>query len=276
MNALWIVAGKEFRDGLRNRWVVAVTVGFALFALGIAYFGGAASGHIGFAPLATTLVSLANLAVFVIPLIALLLAYDSIIGEIERGTLWLLLAYPLDRWQLLLGKFLGQAAMLGLATLIGFGVAGLWIGAATDELDQLTLWRAFGFFILSSMVLGWVFIAMAQVVSIISAEKAQAAGLALIVWFVFVLIFDIVLLAVLVASGGAINQTLLSFILLLNPSDVFRLANLAGFESAQALTGLGSLAQMRLFQPGLLLLILFIWLLATLALAMQLFARKRL
>ena len=85
MNTVLIVAHKEFRDGLRNRWAFAITVIFALFALGLAYFGAAASGQVGFTSLATTIVSLASLAIFLIPLIALLLAYDSIVGEESRG-----------------------------------------------------------------------------------------------------------------------------------------------------------------------------------------------
>ena len=48
MNNVLIVAGKELRDGLRNRWLLAITVVFAGLALGIAYFGAAASGKVGF------------------------------------------------------------------------------------------------------------------------------------------------------------------------------------------------------------------------------------
>ena len=56
MKAMFIVAAKEFQDGLRNRWVLAITVILAVLAMGIAYFGAAASGGLGFTSLATTLV----------------------------------------------------------------------------------------------------------------------------------------------------------------------------------------------------------------------------
>ena len=42
-----------------------------------------------------TVASLTSLATFLMPLIALLLAYDAIVGEEEGGTLLLLLTYPL-------------------------------------------------------------------------------------------------------------------------------------------------------------------------------------
>ena len=72
-------------------------------------------------PLTVTVVSLSSLTIFLLPLIALLLSYDAIVGEHERGTLALLLAYPVARWQVIVGKFLGHVTILALAT-----VAGLW------------------------------------------------------------------------------------------------------------------------------------------------------
>jgi Cu-processing system permease protein len=165
MRAILTVAVKEFRDGLRNRWVLAITLVFAFLAMGLSYFGAAASGSVGFTSLATTIVSLASLAIFLIPLIALLLSYDSIVGEEELGTLLLLLTYPVTPAQLLLGKFAGHAAILAVSTLLGFGVAGVLIGSLTGQVASLELWHAFGFFILSATLLGWCFVAIAQLIS---------------------------------------------------------------------------------------------------------------
>ncbi len=274
MNAILIVARKEFRDGLRNRWVLAVTLGFALFALGLAYFGAAASGQVGFSPLDTTIVSLASLAIFVIPLIALLLSYDTIVGEEERGTLLLLLSYPLGRGPLLMGKFAGQATILGVATVVGFGTAGLLIALLTKQLGDVALWSAFGFFIVSAILLGWVFIAFAHLISVSVSEKSRAAGLALLVWFVFVLIYDMALLGVLVATQGGVSRDVFSYLLLLNPTDVFRLANLAGFESARAYSGLTAVEASGLFRPAALLAVLAAWTAAPFLLALVIFKRR--
>lgn len=274
MYEILTVARKEFRDGLRNRWVLAITVMFALFALGLAYFGSAASGQVGFVSLDTTIVSLASLAIFVIPLIALLLAYDSVVGEEEQGTLLLLLSYPLSRTQLLAGKFLGHAVVLAVSSILGFGVAALTIALLTGEIAAPTLWLAFGAFILSAILLGWVFIALAYLVSVMAGEKSRAAGLALIVWFVLVLVFDLVLLGVLVATQGGVGAEYFPYLLLLNPTDVFRLANLAGFEAAQAYSGLVSAATAQLFHPSLLFGVLLLWVIAPLGLASWLFNRR--
>src|SRR5690625_3625530 len=187
MRSLLIVAGKEFRDGLRNRWVLAITLVFGLLAIGLAYFGAAASGQVGFTQVSTTIVSLSSLAVFLIPLIALMLAYDSIVGEDEQGTLLLLLTYPMSRVEILVGKFLGHAAILGVSTLVGFGVAGAII-AALGSVEQLgELVAALALFILSAMLLWWSFIGFAYCSSCSVAEKSKAAGIALVVWFLFVI-----------------------------------------------------------------------------------------
>ena len=116
------IAAKEFRDRMRNRWVLAVALVFTVFSLVIAYFGGAQQGSVGFRSIEFTIASLVSLVIYLIPLIALLLGFDAIVGERERGSLDLLLALPITRLELLLGKYLGLAAALTLSTLAGFGL----------------------------------------------------------------------------------------------------------------------------------------------------------
>ncbi|HXH03463.1 MAG TPA: ABC transporter permease subunit [Candidatus Competibacteraceae bacterium] len=276
MYMILTVAAKEFRDGLRNRWVMAITLVFAVLAVGLGYFGAAASGRLGFTGLATTIASLSSLAVFLIPLIALLLAYDSVVGEDEQGTLLLLLSYPLSRLQLLTGKFLGHGAILAVSTALGFGVAGLVITLFSEQVQGGELWRALGFFILTAILLGWAFVALAYVISVLATEKSRAAGLALIVWFVLVLLYDLLLLGLLVAtSGGQETVSTLPYLLLSNPTDVFRIANLIGFEAAQAYSGLTAIAAQNLLHPALLLFALLGWVMLPFALAAWLFQRRR-
>ncbi|WP_020407012.1 ABC transporter permease [Hahella ganghwensis] len=273
MNTIWFIAQKEFSDGLRNRWILAVTLVFALLSLGITWFGAAASGHIGFTSIPATIASLTSLASFLIPLIALLIAYDAIVGEEEGGTLLLLLAYPLSRRQLLLGKFCGHALILGLAALAGFGSAALAIGLFAEEVDLLEMAVAFGRFVLSSTLLGWVFLAMGYIASANVTEKSRAAGLALALWFLFVLVFDLSLLAFLTISQGRLSPEILPWLLLLNPTDIYRLVNLsamAGFGGISGVLALGT----DLPISGGLWIVLISWIAMPLALASWLFSRR--
>lgn len=274
MNQVWNIARKELSDGLRNRWLLAISLLFAVLAVGIAWLGAAASGQLGFTSIPATIASLASLATILVPLIALLLAYDAIVGEDEGGTLMLLLTYPLGRGQLLLGKFVGHGLILALATLIGFGCAALAIAGLVDDVDLGLLAWAFGRFMLSSTLLGWVFLALAYVLSSRAGEKSSAAGLALGVWFLFVLVFDLALLALLVLGQGRFNPDLLPWLLLLNPTDVYRLINLSGFAGGGSAAGVMALGADLPLAGGLLWWCLLLWVGAPLAAAYWVFRRR--
>lgn len=275
MNSIWTIARKELSDSLRNRWLMAISLVFATLALGIAWFGAAASGQVGYASTPATIASLASLGIFLIPLIALLLAYDAIVGEEEGGTLLLLLTYPLSRSQLLLGKFLGHGLTLALATVIGFGVAGVAIAVLVEDVAIATLAAAMLRFIGSTVLLGWGFIALAYVISVRVSEKPIAAGLALAIWFFFVLIFDLMLLGTLVASEGQFSAELLPWLLMLNPTDIYRLLNIVAFGDSAQLSGVLSLgADLPVGVAGL-WIGLVLWFAIPLAGALLLFRNRR-
>src|SRR5665647_200080 len=67
-----VIAAKEFRDRIRNRWVIAVAFIFTAFALAIAYFGSAQQGEVGLRNIEVTIASLVSLVIYLIPLIALI------------------------------------------------------------------------------------------------------------------------------------------------------------------------------------------------------------
>ncbi|GBO83659.1 hypothetical protein A6779_12485 [Marinobacter adhaerens] len=275
MNSIWTIARKELSDSLRNRWLMAISLVFATLALGIAWFGAAASGQVGYASTPATIASLASLGIFLIPLIALLLAYDAIVGEEEGGTLLLLLTYPLSRSQLLLGKFLGHGLTLALATVIGFGVAGVAIAVLVEDVAIASLAAAMLRFIGSTVLLGWGFIALAYVISVRVSEKPIAAGLALAIWFFFVLIFDLMLLGTLVASEGQFSAELLPWLLMLNPTDIYRLLNIVAFGDSAQLSGVLSLgADLPVGVAGL-WIGLVLWIAIPLAGALLLFRNRR-
>lgn len=274
MHETMTVAGKEFRDGLRNRWVVAITLAFAALAVALSWFGAAASGEVGFTRVSTTIASLASLAVFLIPLIALMLAYDSIVGEDERGTLLLLLTYPISRTELLFGKFLGHAAIMALSTLLGFGLAAFIIVVADADASAGAVSGPFALFIFSAMLLGWCFLALAYLISVVAREKARAAGLALLCWFALVLIYDLVLLGVLVGTEGRIHEGVFQALLLANPTDLFRLINLTGFEDVAEASGMLAVAAKSGWSVPALLALMLGWVLVPLGVAAVLFRAR--
>ncbi|MBS3651613.1 ABC transporter permease [Pseudaminobacter sp. 19-2017] len=275
MKNILIIARKEIQEGLRNRWVLATTVLLASLALTLTFLGSAPAGNVGASALDVVIVSLSSLTIFLVPLIALLISHDAIVGEMERGTMLLLLSYPIGRWQVIGGKFIGHIAILAFATLIGYGAAAAAL-AATGAVIDTASWIAFASMILSSVLLGAVFVAIGYLVSALAGERGTAGGIAIGVWLVFVLIFDMALLGLLVVDQGrTIGGGLLSALLLANPTDAYRLLNL-GSESLGALSGMGGVAENAALGPATLISALFVWALVPLAAAALLFSRREL
>jgi len=272
MSPVLLIAGKEIREGLRNRWVVALTVLLGLFALTLAFLGAAPTGQVKASALAVTVVSLSSLSIFLLPLIGLLLAYDAVVGEVERGTLALLLAYPVARWQVILGKFIGHVAILGFATFVGYGASGLAVALLADTGEA---WGSFALMTASSVLLGAVFVAIGYVISVLVRDRGAGGGLAIGVWLLFVLIYDMALLGALVADQGRVlTAKTVNWLLLLNPTDAYRLLNLAGTSDVRLFSGMSGLAQQAHLGPATLAVVLILWIVAPLGAAMALFARR--
>lgn len=275
MNPIWIITGKEVRDSLRNRWVLAATVLLAALALSLGFLGSTPTGSVKADPLTVTVVSLSSLSIFLIPLIAMLLAYDAVIGEIERGTMALLLSYPVSRAQILIGKFIGHLIILTMATSAGYGLAGIALQLAGGGFD-FGAWLPFLLLIAASVLLGAAFLAMGYLISAKVKERGTAAGIAIGVWLFFVVIFDMTLLGILVAdTEQVITASVLETVLLLNPADIYRLLNLTGYENTAMYAGMAGLSdQLSLGRPVLLAAQL-LWIIVPFALAAWVFKKRQ-
>jgi len=275
VRSILIVARKEIQEGLRNRWVLATTLLLAALALTLTFLGSAPTGNVGADALDVVIVSLSSLTIFLVPLIALLISHDAIVGEMERGTMLLLLSYPIGRWQVILGKFIGHLAILSFATLVGYGAAAAALAATGVAIDAASWW-AFLSMILFSVMLGAVFVAIGYLVSALVAERGTAGGIAIGVWLFFVLIYDMALLGMLVVDQGrTISGGTLNVLLLLNPTDAYRLLNL-GSGNAASLSGLGGIAENVALGRSMLVSALAVWTLLPLAAATLVFSRREL
>ncbi|MEI6985103.1 MAG: ABC transporter permease subunit [Rhodospirillaceae bacterium] len=275
MITVLILVINEVRAGVRNRWVVATTLLMAALALTLAFLGSAPTGNVGVGGLAVTVVSLSSLTIFLLPLIALLLSYDAVVGEIERGTLILLLTYPVGRAQVVLGKFLGHTAILSFATTLGYGAAGVALVACGGAADASS-WHAFLAMIGSSVLLGAAFTALGYLISVTSRDRGTAAGLAIGAWLLLVLLYDMGLLGALVADQGRLlSVPMVNTLLLFNPTDVYRLFNLSGFDNVSQFAGMAGLTGQLQVSPGALLAVLVAWVAVPLLAAMLIFQRRQ-
>ena len=136
--------------------------------------------------------SLIGLLGFLIPLVAIALAFDAVNGEFNRRTLSRVLAQPIYRDALLLGKFLGALLSLTIALValwllvIGLGLLLLGLPPSTEEMV-----RMLGFLV-ATIAYGGVWLAVAMLFSVLFRAPATAALAALGTWLVFSLFWSIV------------------------------------------------------------------------------------
>ena len=139
---------------------------------------------------------------FLIPLVAIAIGFDAINGEFSRRTLSRILAQPIYRDALLLGKFLAGlvALAIGLFSLwlltIGLGLLLLGLPPNTEEMT-----RMLGFLV-ATIAYGGVWLAVALLFSVVFRAPATAALVALGVWLLFALFWSVVtpLVATLIAG----------------------------------------------------------------------------
>ncbi|WP_210529545.1 ABC transporter permease [Rubellimicrobium arenae] len=241
MSRVLATAAAEFRIALRNRWVAIVIAMMTLFSLVLSAAGSAPTGDLGVDRLSVTVASLTSLGVYLVPLVALLMSFDAIAGEVERGTLPLVLTYPVSRGELLAGKFAAHLGILALATGVGYGAASVAAFAVDAHAAQglPALLRLFW----TSLLLGATFLGVGYAISAWARRPGAAAGLAIGLWLVLIVLYDLGLLAGVVSGGdGVFTTRVFPWLLLANPADAFRLYNLAASEAATAAAGVGGAA----------------------------------
>lgn len=275
MKAIGTLAVNEYLDGLRNRWVASAIILLGGTALALLLVGTAPAGTVRAGALDVSVVSLTSLSVYLLPLIALLLAFDALVGEFERGTMLLLLTYPVARWQVVLGKFFGHMMILLTAVAAGYGGAALLTVLFTDS--GTAGWQAYLTMMASSMLLGAVFVALGYLVSVVVRERTTAAGAAVVLWLVFVVLYDLALLGVLLADHEQkIGQGLFSALMLASPADTYRILNLTAFDTVGQAAGLAGIAARSGFGLPLLLGLMTTWVVVPLAATVTLFHRREL
>lgn len=270
MTRILTIALSELRIALRNRWVAIAIAMMVLFSLVLSGAGSAPTGALGADRLSVVVASLTSLAVYLVPLVALLMSFDAIAGEVERGTLPLLLTYPVTRSQVVCGKALAHLVVLALALAAGYGLASLTALLSDPAAKQglPAMWRLFW----TSLPLGAAFLGLGYCLSALSRRPSGAAGLAIGVWLVAVVLWDLALLAAVVADdGGSFTTTFLPSALLANPADAFRLFNLSASQATAAAAGLGGAANS--IPPQAALATMLLWPILSLAAAVMAFRR---
>ncbi len=274
MTKILEIARQDLKLNLRNRWILGVSVLFGILTLSIAYSGMVTAGYVGFQDFRRTGASIVSLVLYLVPILALMMGTHTFVSS--REYLDLIVTQPVARWKIIAGKYLGALTSLMISTGIGFGLAGiiiaLQIGAEGSSRFILVVLLAF--------LLGAVFLSLSFLLSIILHRRQASVGLSILVWFFFVIFYDLLVLA-----GTALlsYQTLkigLMAGLLLNPVDMVRVTGLIvvggesifGAAGALAVKLLGSMGTLVAMSIGIIL----IWIILPLFLSIKIFEKQNL
>jgi len=264
---------KEIRDAIGNRWLLSYAIVLGVLGVAAAATGIQSSSGLALQAFGRTTAALMNLCLLLAPLVAVLMGGSSIAGERERGTLEHLLAQPVSRSGLVLAKHAGLLVTLTAATCAGFVPAGALIAwhAGAGVLGHYLLFPAI------AALAGAAMLAVGVLVSVSSRTAVQSQGAAVFVWFAFVLLYDLVLMGSLAASGVPVE--VLSLSLAANPVDAARVLGVLSLEPDLYLLGpAGAYLTARFSRGGaamLLLGALALWATAPLAVAVLRFSLPR-
>jgi Cu-processing system permease protein len=231
MKSILTLANYELRSSLRNRWFVLYALIFAVLAMALSSLSLSGAGTFGVAGFGRTAASLINLVLLIVPLMGLTIGAQSLAAEREAGTLAYLLAQPIGRVEVLIGKLLGLGAALLAALLLGFGLAAAliaWQGGLVEA-------ERYGWLVAFSLLLALGNLSLGIALSAWSRGAALAVGLALFVWLALVFLGDLGLM------GTAITMKLdigtLFGLALINPLQVFKIATVHGLRASLEVLG---------------------------------------
>jgi Cu-processing system permease protein len=268
---VWALAEKELRDALHNRWFLLYTAAFAALALGLSYLALAGSGVAGFAGFGRTAATLINLVMLIVPIMALTVGAQSLAGEQERRTLAYLLAQPVTRGEVFLGKYLGLTLSLFASLALGFGVSGLVLairGGAGNAASYVSL--AVLAFLLSLVMLG-----IGLLISAFTRRAGIATGIGLFLWLVFVFLGDLGMMGTAIVMRVPIGN--LFWASLVNPLQVFKMAAVLSINATLDVLGPAGIYAMQEYGDSLgliFLAVLAVWIIVPAVAAFVRFADK--
>lgn len=238
--SMWLCARQELLLSVRSRWTQTFAVVFAVLALVVASSGYILSGGSGLQDFARTAASLVQLVLLLVPLTSLLFGVMALTPE--AGEAELLFSQPVSRRTILAGKLLGLFLALIAAQAVGFGAAGLLLFARTGP-------DGIGGFLgvaAGSIVLTAVFVSVAAAVAAggTSIRRARNLGIALVAWFVAVVLFDVAALGIASLLPSGLASRVLMLAAIINPVDAVRTGTLLAVEGTTAF-GAASLAFLR-------------------------------
>lgn len=232
------------RDSLKAYWFWLNAGIFVVGGLLLVLFGQVDVSLLGYRSYGRALAGLMQLALFVVPLMALLSAGAAISGARETGELDYLLAQPVTRGEVFAGKWLGVGSAVVASLVVGYGATGAVAALKGVPATPIAL------LLLFTIVLAAAFVSIGLWVSAWSSTRGRATSVVFTLWLAFLALGSLGLMSAFVRWG--LPAGFLEAWSLVNPIEAFRLAMITLLESDAGLLGpAGASLLMRFGSTGL-------------------------
>ncbi|GEM_PF-5078694 len=158
---IYFIAHKEFKTKVRSGWILALIAVFVSMSLLVTFYGASLEEGLHWHHLEEAVMYMVGYMEFMAPILGIIFGYGSIVQERESGTLELMSSYPLDRGEIIAGKFLGLWGIIALSVGLGLGAGGVILSTQVEQM----IWSEYYLFIFSSILLGGVFLSFSMMLS---------------------------------------------------------------------------------------------------------------
>ncbi len=216
-----------FYDLLRSRWSIFYMLFFLVTSSALLFL----SNDLG-----SAIISLMNILLILAPLVGTI--FGVIFYYNSSDFTELLLAHPLKRSTIFLGQLYGLCISLSLSLVIGLGIPFLFYGLLYSD-------AIFDFIILlvDGVILTFIFVGLAYIIALKNDNKVKGFGYALLMWLVFAILYDGMLLVIMMKFQDYPLDTFSLISTVLNPIDLSRILILLKLDISALLGYTGALYQ---------------------------------
>jgi len=234
MNLMWHLAKFEFNNGVKSSRMIVLGLFFSLFIIGIGWV----LGDMQDAELDSSfyvesgnhaLLQFCFFTFFVVSLAAIAVSVDSFHKERQTNTMNMLLARPINRETIVVGKALGLTMVIGFPAFIA-QVVGLYLMISEGDVPSLGGIVAF---LLFGQIMIFTMITFQFCFAVIARNGTDVVIYGLGAWLLFAIVWNLIVYAISFAIGIELSegfetnpeyQTLASHIGLFNPGYVYQFA----------------------------------------------------
>ncbi len=234
---------------------------FFLISFGLFYLGNEASKVIA---------SLINIVLFILPLVSIV--FGTMYFYNSREFMELMLAQPINRKSIFLGKFTGLTLSLSLGYVLGVGIPFVMFGMKdySEIATFLTL-------ILSGVCLILIFVAIPFLISVIFEDKVKGLSASILIWLYLSVVYDgLILFMIVTFSDYPLEQPVI-YLSALNPIDLARIMMLLKIDMSALMVYTGAIFK-KFFGSsmglGISFFSLVLWIIFPLLAGLKLFNKK--